>query len=52
MSRYLARASCIGCHGENLSDGPIPGAPADFPVSSNISPVGQTKAWSDGTGSA
>jgi mono/diheme cytochrome c family protein len=45
--RYLARASCMGCHGENLSGGPVPGAPPSFPVPANITPGGQTRAWSD-----
>jgi mono/diheme cytochrome c family protein len=33
----LARL-CQGCHGEGLSGGPIPGAPPDLPVPSNITP--------------
>jgi mono/diheme cytochrome c family protein len=45
--RYLARAACMGCHGENLSGGPIPGTPPDYPVPANITPGGQTRAWSD-----
>lgn len=35
--RYLA-ASCIGCHGPNLSGGKIPGAPPDWPATSNLTP--------------
>ncbi len=27
---------CIGCHGETLSGGPIPGAPSDLPIPKNI----------------
>jgi mono/diheme cytochrome c family protein/cytochrome c5 len=46
--RYLARtAGCMGCHGETLSGGPIPGAPPSLPVPANITPAGQTKAWTD-----
>ena len=45
---YLARtAGCMGCHGETLSGGPIPGAPASIPVPANITPGGQTKGWTD-----
>jgi mono/diheme cytochrome c family protein len=33
----LARL-CQGCHGSGLSGGPIPGAPSDLPVPSNITP--------------
>jgi cytochrome c5 len=32
---FLARA-CQGCHGEHLTGGPIPGAPASIPVPKNI----------------
>lgn len=32
---YLG-ASCTGCHGETYSGGPIPGAPPEIPVPSNI----------------
>jgi hypothetical protein len=35
--RYLARL-CTGCHGDTLSGGPIPGAPPELPVPSNITP--------------
>ena len=34
---YLAR-SCVGCHGERLSGGRIPGAPADMAIPANITP--------------
>lgn len=33
--KYLA-ASCIGCHGDNLSGGKIAGAPPDWPAASNL----------------
>jgi mono/diheme cytochrome c family protein len=45
--RYLARASCMGCHGENLAGGPVPGAPPSMPVPANITSGGQVKAWTD-----
>jgi mono/diheme cytochrome c family protein len=34
---YISR-SCVGCHGERLSGGPIPGAPASIPTPLNITP--------------
>lgn len=33
--RYVVRL-CMGCHGETLSGGPIPGAPPSIPTPSNI----------------
>jgi mono/diheme cytochrome c family protein len=33
--RFMIRL-CTGCHGETLSGGPLPGAPPDLPVPSNI----------------
>jgi cytochrome c553 len=46
--RYLA-ASCIGCHGENLSGGRIPGAPPEWPAASNLTPhdSGRLATWSE-----
>jgi len=35
--RFVARV-CLGCHGETYGGGPIPGAPPDFSVPSNITP--------------
>ena len=35
--QFLA-LGCRGCHGEHFSGGPIPGAPADLPVPTNITP--------------
>ena len=29
---------CVGCHGEHLSGGPIPGAPSSLPIPANITP--------------
>lgn len=34
---YIAKL-CAGCHGETFAGGPIPGAPPDLPVPSNITP--------------
>jgi hypothetical protein len=34
---YIARL-CSGCHGEHMSGGPIPGAPADMAVPLNLTP--------------
>lgn len=34
---FLVRG-CVGCHGETLAGGPIPGAPADIPVPANLTP--------------
>jgi len=34
---YVVNA-CIGCHGEKLSGGKIPGAPADWPAAANLTP--------------
>jgi mono/diheme cytochrome c family protein len=34
---YLA-TGCAGCHGPNLSGGPVPGAPGRWPAASNLTP--------------
>ena len=34
---YVANA-CIGCHGEKLGGGKIPGGPPDWPVAANLTP--------------
>jgi mono/diheme cytochrome c family protein len=34
---YVAQA-CIGCHGEGLSGGKIPGTPPDWPPAANLTP--------------
>ena len=37
---------CTGCHGPNLSGGPIPGAPADMAIPLNLTPHETgTKGW-------
>ncbi|MCB0209082.1 MAG: c-type cytochrome [Anaerolineae bacterium] len=38
---YLAQ-TCIGCHGEGLSGGPIPGLPPDPPDPQNLTPDHET----------
>ncbi|MBC8089567.1 MAG: c-type cytochrome [Phycisphaerae bacterium] len=43
--QYIA-AGCIGCHGDGLSGGKIPGAPPDWPAAANITPTG-IGAWSE-----
>lgn len=35
--RYVAQM-CVGCHGEGLSGGKIPGAPPDWPAAANLTP--------------
>jgi len=34
---YVANM-CIGCHGEKLSGGKIPGGPPDWPAAANLTP--------------
>lgn len=43
--KYLA-LGCTGCHGENLSGGPITGAPAIWPPPLNLTPGGELSGWS------
>ena len=35
---YLAVGTCVGCHGEGMSGGPIPGAPPDMGNPANLTP--------------
>jgi mono/diheme cytochrome c family protein len=35
---YLASQTCMSCHGEGLSGGPIPGVPSDPPYARNLTP--------------
>lgn len=39
--KYMA-SGCVGCHGDNLSGGPIPGTPPSFPPARNITPDAAT----------
>jgi len=44
--RFIGKL-CTGCHGEKLSGGPIPGAPPNMPVPTNITPHETgLKSWS------
>lgn len=38
---YLA-SGCVGCHGDGMSGGPVPGAPPGFGVPSNLTPDVET----------
>lgn len=44
---YLASQTCMSCHGEGLSGGPIPGVPSDPPYAQNLTPDEETGlgAW-------
>jgi mono/diheme cytochrome c family protein len=42
---YIANA-CVGCHGPQLSGGPIPGAPPEWKPAANITPAGIGR-WSE-----
>lgn len=44
--KYLAE-TCVGCHGQHFSGGPIPGAPPDWTPPANLTPSGEVKGWSD-----
>ena len=37
---YIAKNGCMGCHGETLSGGPIPGAPPEWKPAANLTPTG------------
>ncbi len=43
---YLA-AGCVGCHGEQLVGGKIPGGPPDWPHSRNLTPAGDLVKWTE-----
>jgi mono/diheme cytochrome c family protein len=43
--KYLA-SGCVGCHGDGLSGGKIPGAPPEWGPAANITPTGIGK-WSE-----
>lgn len=46
QGEYLA-ATCVGCHGANLSGGKIPGVPPDWPEAPNLTPAGGLTAWTE-----
>lgn len=39
---HLAKMACVGCHGEGLSGGRIPGTPPSIPVVTNLTPDPET----------
>jgi mono/diheme cytochrome c family protein len=39
---HLAKMGCIGCHGDGLSGGRIPGTPPSIPVAANLTPDPET----------
>lgn len=43
---YLA-AGCMGCHGDQLAGGKIPGGPPDWPPSRNLTPAGDLAKWTE-----
>lgn len=47
--QYLMNG-CMGCHGKDLSGGPVPGAPATFPKASNLTkdPKASISQWTEG----
>ena len=44
--RYLANG-CVGCHGESLAGGRIPGGAPDWPPSQNLTPAGDLGKWNE-----
>lgn len=44
--QYLA-VGCQGCHGPDFTGGPIPGAPPDATLASNITPAGDIGGWAE-----
>jgi mono/diheme cytochrome c family protein len=42
FGEHLAKATCVGCHGQTMSGGAIPGAPPSVPVPSNLTPHQET----------
>lgn len=43
---YLA-AGCVGCHGEQLVGGKIPGGAPNWPPSRNLTPAGDLAKWTE-----
>ena len=43
----VATGGCMHCHGDNLSGGPIAGAPPNTPPAANLTPGGELAGWSD-----
>lgn len=45
---YVARVGgCTGCHGPNLSGGPIAAGPPDWPPAANLTPSGNLGKWTE-----
>lgn len=44
FGRYLASASCSGCHGSEFRGGPIPGAPPDWAAAASLR-LGADSRW-------
>jgi mono/diheme cytochrome c family protein len=44
---YLVQSACIGCHGANLSGGPIQGAPPDWPQARDIRGTKGLMRWTE-----
>jgi mono/diheme cytochrome c family protein len=38
FGKYMVKTSCMGCHGENLAGGRIPGGPPDWPAAADLRP--------------
>lgn len=49
FGHYLVAQSCVGCHGQGLSGGAIPGVPPSPPLPRNLTPDKETGlgAWSE-----
>ena len=45
--KYLASIGCVGCHGQDLAGGTIPGTPPDWPPAANLTPGGDLAAWDE-----
>lgn len=43
--KYIG-SGCVGCHGDGLAGGKIPGAPPNWPAAANITPTG-LHSWSE-----
>jgi mono/diheme cytochrome c family protein len=42
FGEHLAKATCVGCHGQTLSGGALPGAPSSLPIPRNLTPDKET----------
>lgn len=46
FGEYLTTTACVGCHGVNLTGGPIPGAPPEWAPASDIR-LSQNSVWTE-----